>query len=621
MQWPPPPPGPPATDGSYLALPSSTPAPTNGSYAGLPPMLGAVVETPRPWSQAEMGRLLLEMLEPFPADLEAKGKGSSFFGLWQGDVSEREEVQRRMRHLSSRREAAGKLMDCVENLLQSVEVELAQRRAQFKRMAPLVPSSFFCAGAICPGDVEDNAEVVVAIKDGKAPGQPNTLELRSTLRAQLMAAQAELAQKTMQLELAAKSGIHISALGRAVPGERSFNDGTFNHSEDFAVPSSFLQGGKRAPGDTRRLVDGTCYALYRQTRLADMVLVFGCWRTHVSRSSEQRLRFGHLPLEDWELPENWRATNDTSSSRPYYYNTITNEVQWEPPPGSPTDQLALRMQQQAHMQQQPLAQAQVAQHDPYALHQDHHSTTLGHEAAPLDHHHAAPMYDPSYHGHATQAAAAPAAAAAAAWASDVAGPSHPTGSAHNSFDDVDTQLDFSEPAPKPAAKAQAAQAAATAQAAAAAQAVAAAQAAAARANALEAKPAPAAPAPAAKPAPAVVEPVPRLTPQASEEHRPNDDSPLMPDGTEFIVVLQKTPQTKSLGVDIGQSKDPPGVLVAGIKEGLVKNWNETNPTNAMERGDVIIEANGVSGYKAMLGVISHQDILEMVILKGAAKVK
>jgi len=83
----------------------------------------------------------------------------------------------------------------------------------------------------------------------------------------------------------------------------------------------------------------------------------------------------------------------------------------------------------------------------------------------------------------------------------------------------------------------------------------------------------------------------------------------------YIILLQKTPEMKQLGLDISPAPNNMGVTVAGVKPGLVDNWNKENPNARVQKGDVIVEANGVSGYRNMLKVISSTDQLEIHLLR------
>jgi len=60
---------------------------------------------------------------------------------------------------------------------------------------------------------------------------------------------------------------------------------------------------------------------------------------------------------------------------------------------------------------------------------------------------------------------------------------------------------------------------------------------------------------------------------------------------EFTIVLDRSTGVK-LGVDVDQ-QDGEALGVESIKDGLIRQWNETHPDKRVRRGDRIIDVNGV----------------------------
>merc|ERR1712032_1369308 len=66
----------------------------------------------------------------------------------------------------------------------------------------------------------------------------------------------------------------------------------------------------------------------------------------------------------------------------------------------------------------------------------------------------------------------------------------------------------------------------------------------------------------------------------------------------------------------------PGLLIKGIKEGLIAQWNEGHRDQEIRIGDVIIEVNGVRGlakdlHKAILQNMDLKIVLKLTILRNA----
>merc|ERR1719199_2055997 len=67
---------------------------------------------------------------------------------------------------------------------------------------------------------------------------------------------------------------------------------------------------------------------------------------------------------------------------------------------------------------------------------------------------------------------------------------------------------------------------------------------------------------------------------------------------EFTVRLQRQPNIK-LGLRL-DGKDGQSLLVEKVNVGLVKAWNDANPSLAIQPGDRIVSVNGVRGEPQLL---------------------
>lgn len=86
----------------------------------------------------------------------------------------------------------------------------------------------------------------------------------------------------------------------------------------------------------------------------------------------------------------------------------------------------------------------------------------------------------------------------------------------------------------------------------------------------------------------------------------------------FVCQVEKTPEVKSAGVVVGRFGNQAYTQVLGvkeIKEGLVKNYNNTAPTEKQVKpGDIILEVNGIRGdTKAMLNAVANDSSLRFVV--------
>eukprot|EP00442_Polarella_glacialis_P056630 CAMPEP_0115053660 /NCGR_PEP_ID=MMETSP0227-20121206/3643_1 /TAXON_ID=89957 /ORGANISM="Polarella glacialis, Strain CCMP 1383" /LENGTH=148 /DNA_ID=CAMNT_0002438011 /DNA_START=56 /DNA_END=502 /DNA_ORIENTATION=+ len=87
-------------------------------------------------------------------------------------------------------------------------------------------------------------------------------------------------------------------------------------------------------------------------------------------------------------------------------------------------------------------------------------------------------------------------------------------------------------------------------------------------------------------------------------------------GQQFIVLINKVPERKFLGIDVDLS-DAVCMMVEEVKDGLVSDWNQANPDKQVVKGDKIIAVNGISGTASDLTEAARaKDELELTVLKG-----
>lgn len=77
-----------------------------------------------------------------------------------------------------------------------------------------------------------------------------------------------------------------------------------------------------------------------------------------------------------------------------------------------------------------------------------------------------------------------------------------------------------------------------------------------------------------------------------------------------VIDLQLTKEPReSLGLSIEFERNHFGLLVTGIVDGLVKRWNESNPSEAVRPGDVIVEVCGARGTaKHLLELVAFYEL-------------
>ena len=80
-----------------------------------------------------------------------------------------------------------------------------------------------------------------------------------------------------------------------------------------------------------------------------------------------------------------------------------------------------------------------------------------------------------------------------------------------------------------------------------------------------------------------------------------------------ITILKETPRSK-IGVMVVRRHHPPEFQIVSIGPGLVRQWNEDNPTETVMPGDTIFEVNGVnSSTEAMCSQFDNAQILVLKI--------
>jgi len=80
------------------------------------------------------------------------------------------------------------------------------------------------------------------------------------------------------------------------------------------------------------------------------------------------------------------------------------------------------------------------------------------------------------------------------------------------------------------------------------------------------------------------------------------DATVLPFGVvkKWTVTLKRTKDARSFGIKYRGVQHVPGVTIADIlNDGLMKQYNDENPDNAVKIGDWIISANGQSDHKDM----------------------
>ena len=69
-----------------------------------------------------------------------------------------------------------------------------------------------------------------------------------------------------------------------------------------------------------------------------------------------------------------------------------------------------------------------------------------------------------------------------------------------------------------------------------------------------------------------------------------------------------------LDVDLNEES---ALLVDGVKEGLVEQWNRSNADAEVRSGDYLVQVNGVDGSSSrMLAELCETKLLEIVVLRS-----
>lgn len=108
------------------------------------------------------------------------------------------------------------------------------------------------------------------------------------------------------------------------------------------------------------------------------------------------------------------------------------------------------------------------------------------------------------------------------------------------------------------------------------------------------------------------EPLASPPPPAAAQAAKHDSRP-----EEFRVTCRKTPG-KKLGIDVDLS-DGLSLFIDGVRDGIVMDWNNENPSLQVRTGDRIVEVNGHrNNNQDMTSACVQDDVLEMVVTRGGA---
>eukprot|EP00747_Dinoflagellata_sp_TGD_P032872 gnl/TRDRNA2_/TRDRNA2_136266_c0_seq1.p1 gnl/TRDRNA2_/TRDRNA2_136266_c0~~gnl/TRDRNA2_/TRDRNA2_136266_c0_seq1.p1 ORF type:complete len:143 (-),score=28.79 gnl/TRDRNA2_/TRDRNA2_136266_c0_seq1:90-518(-) len=104
--------------------------------------------------------------------------------------------------------------------------------------------------------------------------------------------------------------------------------------------------------------------------------------------------------------------------------------------------------------------------------------------------------------------------------------------------------------------------------------------------------------------------------KAASEVVPADPPQVITPRGQFMVTLRRTNATDVLGIDVNHS-DKITLLVDRVKdEGLVPDWNKSNPDRAIRPGDRIISVNGVAGKAMDMLEATRGASVELVLKSG-----
>eukprot|EP00812_Abedinium_dasypus_P009658 NODE_3332_length_800_cov_127.044295.p2 GENE.NODE_3332_length_800_cov_127.044295~~NODE_3332_length_800_cov_127.044295.p2 ORF type:complete len:173 (-),score=34.34 NODE_3332_length_800_cov_127.044295:143-661(-) len=83
---------------------------------------------------------------------------------------------------------------------------------------------------------------------------------------------------------------------------------------------------------------------------------------------------------------------------------------------------------------------------------------------------------------------------------------------------------------------------------------------------------------------------------------------------EYVVKLRKSGPDKAVGLLLASSDGTGWLMVTGVKDGLVSQWNEQNAAH-VRAGDVVLEVNGTRQHQEMLGSIQRDAALRIVFAR------
>eukprot|EP00931_Biecheleriopsis_adriatica_P018349 TRINITY_DN12892_c0_g1_i1.p1 TRINITY_DN12892_c0_g1~~TRINITY_DN12892_c0_g1_i1.p1 ORF type:complete len:203 (-),score=16.94 TRINITY_DN12892_c0_g1_i1:58-666(-) len=83
----------------------------------------------------------------------------------------------------------------------------------------------------------------------------------------------------------------------------------------------------------------------------------------------------------------------------------------------------------------------------------------------------------------------------------------------------------------------------------------------------------------------------------------------------FRVMITKTAKCPRLGVLLEGTEDRTAIKISELyKGGLLDHWNELNPENPLQEGDIIIEANSQAGdYRLMYSILESESFLNLKV--------
>lgn len=84
-------------------------------------------------------------------------------------------------------------------------------------------------------------------------------------------------------------------------------------------------------------------------------------------------------------------------------------------------------------------------------------------------------------------------------------------------------------------------------------------------------------------------------------------------GETFLVTIQKTPFSRDMGISLIKV-DGVGLLVHTVQEGLISDWNLSQPNLMVLQHDCIYKVNGQTGFPSdLFGLLKSENELELTI--------